>query len=306
MPQINVAKREIICKLVYYGPGVSGKTTNLQVVHKRAPLGRKSELVSVATEGDRTLFFDYMPLELGTVAGMKVKLQLYTVPGQEYYNATRELVLRGADGVVFVADSQADLMDKNQASLANLEENLLQQGVRLRDLPVVLQWNKRDMPDALPVETLERELNRHGWPSVAAIAVTGEGVFPTLRKLAQLVLEKLHGEYVGGGDRAERSAERRARTPDPEARRREEEQRLRNEEEHARERAAARRRAEEQEEARQRAAALRAEAEQARARAAARRRTKLALLVALLLLAVAAGLTDARVRAHLEVFGLGG
>jgi signal recognition particle receptor subunit beta len=193
--QINFAKREINCKLVYYGPGLSGKTTNLEVVHKKAPASKKGELTSIATEGDRTLFFDYMPLELGKVGGMNTKFQLYTVPGQVYYNATRKLVLQGADGVVFVADSQPDKMDENLESLQNLEDNLKEQGLDLRTLPIVLQWNKRDLPNVMTCEDLDKKINRFGAPTFEAVAVTGEGVFPTLRKLAQMVLEKLNKEY---------------------------------------------------------------------------------------------------------------
>jgi len=193
--QINFAKREINCKLVYYGPGLSGKTTNLEVVHKKAPASKKGELTSIATEGDRTLFFDYMPLELGKVGGMNTKFQLYTVPGQVYYNATRKLVLQGADGVVFVADSQPDKMDENLESLQNLEDNLKEQGLDIKTLPLVLQWNKRDLPNVLPVDVLEKKINRFGAPTFNAVAVTGEGVFPTLKKLAQMVLEKLNKEY---------------------------------------------------------------------------------------------------------------
>ena len=141
MVQINFAKREINCKLVYYGPGLSGKTTNLEVVHKKAPASKKGELTSIATEGDRTLFFDYMPLELGKVGGMNTKFQLYTVPGQVYYNATRKLVLQGADGVVFVADSQRDKLEENIESFTNLEENLREQGLDPKTIPMVLQWS---------------------------------------------------------------------------------------------------------------------------------------------------------------------
>lgn len=195
MVQINFAKREINCKLVYYGPGLSGKTTNLEVVHKKAPASKKGELTSIATEGDRTLFFDYMPLELGKVGGMNTKFQLYTVPGQVYYNATRKLVLQGADGVVFVADSQPDKMDENIESFQNLEENLREQGLDPKTIPMVLQWNKRDLPNVLPVEELDRRLNKYGAPTFEAVAVTGDGVFPTLKKLAQIVLEKLNREY---------------------------------------------------------------------------------------------------------------
>ncbi|HBP17148.1 MAG TPA: GTPase, partial [Planctomycetes bacterium] len=195
MVQINFAKREINCKLVYYGPGLSGKTTNLEVVHKKAPASKKGELTSIATEGDRTLFFDYMPLELGKVGGMNTKFQLYTVPGQVYYNATRKLVLQGADGVVFVADSQPEKMEENLESFANLEENLREQGLDPKTIPMVLQWNKRDLPSALPPDELDRAVNKYGVPTFEAVAVTGEGVFPTLKKLAQMVLEKLNKEY---------------------------------------------------------------------------------------------------------------
>jgi mutual gliding-motility protein MglA len=195
MVQINFAKREINCKLVYYGPGLSGKTTNLEVVHKKAPASKKGELTSIATEGDRTLFFDYMPLELGKVGGMNTKFQLYTVPGQVYYNATRKLVLQGADGVVFVADSQPDKMDENLESFANLEENLREQGLDPKTIPMVLQWNKRDLPNVLTPEELDKRMNKYGAPTFEAVAVTGDGVFPTLKKLAQIVLEKLNREY---------------------------------------------------------------------------------------------------------------
>lgn len=195
MVQINFAKREINCKLVYYGPGLSGKTTNLEVVHKKAPASKKGELTSIATEGDRTLFFDYMPLELGKVGGMNTKFQLYTVPGQVYYNATRKLVLQGADGVVFVADSQPDKMDENLESFQNLEENLREQGLDPKTIPMVLQWNKRDLPNVLTPEELDAKMNKYGAPTFEAVAVTGDGVFPTLKKLAQIVLEKLNREY---------------------------------------------------------------------------------------------------------------
>lgn len=195
MVQINFAKREINCKLVYYGPGLSGKTTNLEVVHKKAPASKKGELTSIATEGDRTLFFDYMPLELGKVGGMNTKFQLYTVPGQVYYNATRKLVLQGADGVVFVADSQGDKLEENIESFQNLEENLREQGLDPKTIPMVLQWNKRDLPGVMTVDELDKAINKYNAPTFEAVAVTGEGVFPTLKKLAQMVLEKLNKEY---------------------------------------------------------------------------------------------------------------
>ena len=192
MVQINFALREVSCKIVYYGPGLSGKTTNLEIVHQKAPAGHKGKMTSLATEGDRTLFFDFLPLDLGTIGGMKTKFQLYTVPGQVYYNATRKLVLRGADGVIFVADSDATKMEENIESLENLEQNLKENGLDINEMPVVLQWNKRDLPNAVPVADLEQKLNRWGAPSFEAVAVKGEGVFPTLKALAGLVLESVN------------------------------------------------------------------------------------------------------------------
>ena len=192
MVQINFALREVNCKIVYYGPGLSGKTTNLEIVHKKAPESNKGELTSIATEGDRTLFFDFMPLDLGTIAGMRTRFQLYTVPGQVYYNSTRKLVLQGVDGIVFVADSSAAKMEENLESLENLKNNLAEYGKDIRELPLVLQWNKRDLPDALPVEELDAKLNAWGVPCFEAVAITGEGVFPTLKCLSGMVLETLN------------------------------------------------------------------------------------------------------------------
>jgi signal recognition particle receptor subunit beta len=198
MVQINFANKEIQCKVVYYGPGMSGKTTNLEVVHKKAPAGAKGDLTSIATEGDRTLFFDFMPLDLGNIAGIKTKFQLYTVPGQVYYNSTRKLVLQGVDGIVFVADSQSDKIEENLEALENLKANLREYGRDLESIPVVFQWNKRDLPTALPVEELERRLNPTGAPTFEAVAATGEGVFPTLKALASLVLESINREKRDG------------------------------------------------------------------------------------------------------------
>lgn len=192
MVQINFALKEVNCKVVYYGPGMSGKTTNLEIVYKKAPEQNRGELTSISTDGDRTLFFDYMPLDLGTIAGMRTKFQLYTVPGQVYYNSTRKLVLQGVDGVVFVADSDPAKLQENLESLANLEENLREYGKDLRTLPHVIQWNKRDIPGASPVPTLNAQLNKYGAPNYEAVARTGEGVFPTLKALAALVLESLN------------------------------------------------------------------------------------------------------------------
>lgn len=192
MVQINFAQKQVSAKIVYYGPGMSGKTTNLEVIHQRAPEQNKGELTSISTDGDRTLFFDFMPLDLGTVAGMKTSFQIYTVPGQVYYNSTRKLVLQGVDGVVFVADSSAAMMEENLESLRNLEENLNEYGKSLASLPHVIQFNKRDLPDAMSVEQLSQALNTHGAPCFEAIANTGQGVFPTLKALAACVLETIH------------------------------------------------------------------------------------------------------------------
>ncbi|MDJ0521649.1 MAG: ADP-ribosylation factor-like protein, partial [Planctomycetota bacterium] len=176
MVQINFAQKEIQCKIVYYGPGMSGKTTNLELIHAKAPDDHRGELTSIATTGERTLYFDYMPLDLGQIAGISTKFQLYTVPGQIYYKSTRRLVLQGVDGIVFVADSSAEKMRENKESLADLEDNLKEIGKTLKDLPIVMQYNKRDLPDALPVEDLQRELNSYGFPHMEATATVGDGV----------------------------------------------------------------------------------------------------------------------------------
>ncbi|MCC6408039.1 MAG: hypothetical protein IT453_12830 [Planctomycetes bacterium] len=197
MVQINFAQRQVNAKVVYYGPGMSGKTTNLEVVHQRAPSGNRGDLTSISTDGDRTLFFDFMPLDLGTVAGMRTCFQIYTVPGQVYYNSTRKLVLQGVDGVVFVADSSASMVEENLESLRNLEENLREYGKSLATMPHVIQYNKRDLPDALPVEELNKLLNAHNAPCFEAIANTGQGVFPTLKALAARVLETIHQTSSG-------------------------------------------------------------------------------------------------------------
>jgi signal recognition particle receptor subunit beta len=191
MPLVNYSSREITCKIVYYGPGRGGKTTNLQDVHARIPEAKRGRMVSLATEMDRTLFFDFLPLELGTISGFQVKFQLYTVPGQVYYDATRKLVLQGADGVVFVADSQARRQEENVESFRNLQSNLLEQGVDPRTLPLCLQYNKRDLPDAVPVEEMDRTLNYRGLRAYPAVATAGTGVFETLRGITELVLERI-------------------------------------------------------------------------------------------------------------------
>ncbi len=197
MVQINFAQKTVNVKIVYYGPGMSGKTTNLEVVHQRAPSSNRGELTSISTDGDRTLFFDYMPLDLGTVAGMRTCFQVYTVPGQVYYNSTRKLVLQGVDGVIFIADSSASMLDQNIESLRNLEENLNEYGKSIATMPHVMQWNKRDLPDAMQVEELERHLNLHGVASFEGVANTGQGVFPTLKALAASVLKSIMKEAGG-------------------------------------------------------------------------------------------------------------
>ena len=211
MVQLNLPLREINCKIVYFGPGLSGKTTNLEVVHAKAPDDSKGELTSIATESDRTLFFDFMPLNLGTVGGMKTKFQLYTVPGQVYYNSTRKLVLRGADGVIFVADSSPDKMEENIESLQNLEECLQGQDKSLSDFPHVIQYNKRDIEGALPVEEMDAALNKYGAPFFEAVASNGDGVIETFKALSGLVLEKVKAMAENSGTSHTRSITRATR-----------------------------------------------------------------------------------------------
>jgi signal recognition particle receptor subunit beta len=190
---VNFTAREITCKIVYYGPGRSGKTTNLHYIYERVPETRRGRMVSLATQTDRTLFFDFLPIDLGQISGFSTRFQLYTVPGQVYYNATRRLVLQGADGVVFVGDSQARQLDENIESLQNLQGNLLEHGVDVRAMPVVMQYNKQDLPPELiltPPE-LDDALNFRSVPSFPADALHGQGVFETLKAISELVLKKL-------------------------------------------------------------------------------------------------------------------
>ena len=213
MVQINFAQKEIQCKIVYYGPGMSGKTTNLELIHAKAPDNHRGELTSIATTGERTLYFDYMPLDLGQIAGISTKFQLYTVPGQIYYKSTRRLVLQGVDGIVFVADSSAAKMRENKESLADLEDNLREMGKTTKDVPIVIQYNKRDLDDAMTVEELEAELNPTGMPMMEATATSGEGVFPTLKHLAGMVLESVNkGNLAGARGRTARRAARQKQT----------------------------------------------------------------------------------------------
>ncbi len=192
MSSINFATREISCKVVYYGPGLSGKTTNLQVIHQKMPQDKRTDMVSLATEGDRTLFFDFLPLNLGDIKGFKTRFQLYTVPGQVYYNSTRKLVLRGVDGIVFVADSQRSRQAENIESLQNLRQNLQDYGMDLDDMPFVLQYNKRDMENVFTLDEMNAELNPRKVPFYPATAHNGKGVVTTLKTIAMLVIEKFN------------------------------------------------------------------------------------------------------------------
>lgn len=195
MPFVQYAAREILCKIVYYGPARSGKTTNLQWLHRALPEERRTNLVSLATENDRTLFFDFMPLDLGTISGFRTRIQLYTVPGQVYYNTTRSLVLRGADGVVFVADSQTDRNRDNMESLRNLQANLLEHGSDIREIPVVFQYNKQDLPNAQSAQAMDDILNFRDAPAHPAVAIRGEGVVATLRSVSTMVLQSVSRTY---------------------------------------------------------------------------------------------------------------
>jgi signal recognition particle receptor subunit beta len=188
---INYASREINCKLVYYGPGLGGKTTNLEHVYNKVAPASRGKMISLATETERTLFFDFLPVDLGTIRGFKVKFHLYTVPGQVYYNASRRLILKGVDGIVFVADSAADRMDANLASMQNLFENLAEYGYDPASLPLVIQYNKRDLPNRLPLDELSNHLNPGGLEEFEAVATDGEGVFDTLRAVSKQVIRAL-------------------------------------------------------------------------------------------------------------------
>lgn len=191
MALINYASREINCKLVFYGTGMGGKTTNLEYIHKQLNPSIRGEMISLKTDNERTLFFDFLPLDLGSVQGFKTKFSLYTVPGQVEYNASRKLILNGADGIIFVADSQAAALDDNIYSIKNMEENLAEYGMTLDSIPWVMQYNKRDLPDAMAVEELERHLNKKGVPHFEAVATEGRGVFATLKAVSKEVLNRL-------------------------------------------------------------------------------------------------------------------
>ena len=191
MSFINYSSREINCKIVYYGPGLCGKTTNLQYIYNKTNPEAKGKMISLATETERTLFFDFLPLSLGEIRGFKTRFHLYTVPGQVFYDASRKLILKGVDGVVFVADSQLARMEANLESMENLRNNLAEQGYSLDNIPFVIQYNKRDMPGVVPVDELRSQLNPKEVPEFEAIAPQGLGVFDTLKAVAKLVLQEL-------------------------------------------------------------------------------------------------------------------
>jgi len=195
MASLNFATREIHCKIVYYGPGLGGKTTNLQYIHSRVPEKYRGRLISIETQKDRTLFFDLLPLDYGKFRGFDVRLQLYTVPGQVYYNASRKIVLKGVDGIVFVADSQADRLQDNIESLYNLHENLATNDIAYEKTPLVLQFNKRDLDPITPVEEMIEALNGRQLTYYQAVAVSGAGVFETLKGISNLVVKEIRSKY---------------------------------------------------------------------------------------------------------------
>src|ERR1700722_3918019 len=202
MPSLNRLKRELLFKIVFYGPGLGGKTTTLQHVHASTKPENRGEMVSLATDADRTLYFDYLPVKLLQIGDVAVKLQLYTVPGQVYYAATRKLVLNGADGLVFVADTQPARLDANLESLDDLNANLADQGRKLSALPHAFQWNKRDLPDLVPLDELDRRLNLFGAPSIPTVATRGDGVFDMLERITRLVIEAYRAELPSASSRS--------------------------------------------------------------------------------------------------------
>jgi mutual gliding-motility protein MglA len=195
----NYSTMQMAAKVVYYGPGLCGKTTNLHWIYDKTSSGSRGEMVSLETETDRTLFFDLLPIDVGQIAGFNTRIQLYTVPGQVFYNTTRKLVLKGVDGVVFVADSQRAMIEANVQSFKNLEENLAEMGLSVDTVPLVLQYNKRDLSDIVPVDELDRSLNRGAWPSFEAVAIRGTGVFETLKGISRETLLALR-ERLGPGE----------------------------------------------------------------------------------------------------------
>src|SRR5262245_21436645 len=218
MVLFNYSTRELTAKIVYYGPGLCGKTTNLQYTYDSLPDNvKKGKMLSLATKTDRTLFFDFLPLELGRIRGMKTRVQLYTVPGQVFYNSTRKLVLKGADGVVFVADSQSKMLEANVESYKNLEDNLREMGLRIEETPVVMQFNKRDLPHLASIEEMNAQINRHNAPFYEAVATTGIGVEDTLKAITKLVLNNLATKYKLDGTGVQEPAQTGGEIAAPEA-----------------------------------------------------------------------------------------
>jgi signal recognition particle receptor subunit beta len=193
MSFVNYHTKEINCKIVYYGPGLGGKTTNIQWIYQKTSSQNKGQMITLNTENERTLFFDFLPLDLGEIRGFRTRFHLYTVPGQVFYEASRKLILRGVDGIVFVADSQVERMEANIESYQGLEKNLAEQGYDASKVPMVMQWNKRDLPNIVPVEDLQHQLNKRNFPSFEAIATNGQGVFETLKMVSKSVLLNIKG-----------------------------------------------------------------------------------------------------------------
>lgn len=193
MSFVNYHTKEINCKIVYYGPGLGGKTTNIQYIYQKTSSQNKGQMITLNTENERTLFFDFLPLDLGEIRGFKTRFHLYTVPGQVFYEASRKLILRGVDGLVFVADSQVERMEANIESYQGLERNLAEQGYDLSKVPMVMQWNKRDLPNIVPVEDLQYQLNKRKLPAFEAVATNGQGVFDTLKMVSKSVLLNIKG-----------------------------------------------------------------------------------------------------------------
>lgn len=193
MSFVNYHTKEINCKIVYYGPGLGGKTTNIQYIYQKTSSNNKGQMITLNTENERTLFFDFLPLDLGEIRGFKTRFHLYTVPGQVFYEASRKLILRGVDGLVFVADSQVERMEANLESYQGLERNLADQGYDISKVPMVMQWNKRDLPNIVPVEDLQFQLNKRKFPAFEAVATNGQGVFETLKMVSKSVLLNIKG-----------------------------------------------------------------------------------------------------------------
>lgn len=193
MSFVNYHTKEINCKIVYYGPGLGGKTTNIQYIYQKTSTEHKGKLVNLNTDNERTIFFDFLPLELGKIRGFQTRFHLYTVPGQVFYEASRRIILRGVDGIVFVADSQVDRMEENIASFKLLEDNLLDQGYDIKKIPIVLQWNKRDLANTISIADLNSKLNSYDFPTSEASALKGDGVFDTLKLISKMVLLNIKG-----------------------------------------------------------------------------------------------------------------